>query len=249
MVKRRKSEVTENDIKQVQAIASGKLGLMPQQIKEFLIKKSQWKLKVKLCNEVSITELTMCPIISYYNRKEEHKRDVTLDSAFNFYKGNSFDSDFCRLFQRYQLRMTYSSIEDNILISGFYDWAEIDIERQVKIINEFKTTGKYYKDSDMYLEQLMFYCYCENTNFGILHYLDLGKSKWMKTEYEFTNEELNNNIFVQTLKATALRDSLYGNNIQPLIDTEIMPYTSKEKDWVCNKLPCIYKDLCMEKRK
>lgn len=131
-------------------------------------------------NSYRITELIGC-IRKVYYRRTQPKKMVELETAKNFYRGNTWDRAFCKCFPYNQIRVTYRCKRVPISIVGHFDFLNED-DPTAPIITDLKSPKTLFyvekegKPNEQYRKQILFYCFCSAIPNGAIMYWDGHKS-------------------------------------------------------------------------
>jgi CRISPR-associated exonuclease Cas4 len=154
---------------------------LPHPIKKMMLDEANNKDDYQsMPNCYHITELVGCIRKAYY-RKTLPKKDLNLETAKNFHRGNTWDKDFCRCFKHNQVRVTHRCQKVPISISGHFDFLNEDNPTE-PIITDLKSPKTLFyieregKPSEQYRKQVLFYCWCSAISKGAILYWDGHKA-------------------------------------------------------------------------
>jgi CRISPR/Cas system-associated exonuclease Cas4 (RecB family) len=123
---------------------------------------------------LSLTELLYCPRKAYWNRKGWVQMPVS--ALWRMKMGSLLDDWYTSLFARRQQRVTYTvyvpkqkyETSPTVTVSGIFDLEHDGAIADLKFMRSLEPTrnngpGQYY------IEQVVFYCYCESVQIGKIH--------------------------------------------------------------------------------
>ncbi len=143
---------------------------LPQPIKDEILKKSNNNDYQNKPNTYSVTELLYCIRKAYLKRT--NPKPLTLQQAFNIYRGQIFDHLWTPLFKHNQVRCTYRLKSIPITISGKYDFID-----ENGVLTDLKTTKSLYyvtEPSEEYKIQVRFYAWLNSIEKAQIVYIDFG---------------------------------------------------------------------------
>lgn len=152
---------------------------LPNPIKEMMLNEANDKNEYKeMPNNYHITALVGCIRKTFYRKTlPKEKQTVDLETAKNFWRGNNVDRNFCKLFNHYQIRVTYRCQSVPICISGHFDFLNED-DPAAPVITDLKAPKTLFyikqegKTSESYRKQVLFYCHCTAIPQGAVMYWD-----------------------------------------------------------------------------
>jgi CRISPR/Cas system-associated exonuclease Cas4 (RecB family) len=177
-------------------------------------------------NTYSLTTLLYCIRKGYY--RKTHPKPLSLESAYNIYRGKLFDEKWSPLFRHNQVRSTYRCKSVPVTISGKYDF--LTCENGVYIVTDLKTTKslQYINEpSPEYAKQVKFYAYLNSLQQAQLIYIDFGNAK------KFT---------INVGDVQPLLDELETKAQQLYIAYTTKQPPPKEQSWLCTY--CEYQTEC-----
>lgn len=199
---------------------------LPQPIKNHILRKVNDTDYHGKPNTYSLTELLYCIRKAYYKRTDP--QPLTIDQAYNIYRGKIFDDLWSPLFRHNQVRATYRCRTVPVTISGKYDFLTDD-----GILTDLKTAKSLYfinEPSPEYKNQVRFYAYLNSIDRAQILYVDFGDAKVFPVEVGDCTD-----LFTELeVKAAQLYYALQQNEPpeKPLITHE----------WLCQK--CEYQTQC-----
>jgi hypothetical protein len=178
---------------------------LPNPIKKMMLDESNGKEDYHaMPNSYHITELVGCIRKTYY-RKTLPKKEINLETAKNFYRGNIWDRNFCKCFRHNQIRVTYRCQKTPRCISGHFDFLNED-DPNTPVITDLKAPKTLFyveregKPSNHYRKQVLFYCYCTAIPNGAVMYWD--GHKHLSFSIEVTDE--NCRVLIDELETKSL---------------------------------------------
>lgn len=151
---------------------------LPQPIKDEILKKANENDYQNKPHTYSITELLYCIRKAYFKRT--HPKPLTIQQAFNIYRGQIFDHLWTPLFKHNQVRCTYRCRNIPITISGKYDFLTVD-----DVLTDLKTAKTLYyinKPSPEHVMQVRFYAWLNSIEKAQIIYIDFGNCKVFPVE-------------------------------------------------------------------
>lgn len=204
------------------------LEALPQPIKDQILRSANFDDYIGKPNTYSVTELLYCVRKSYYKRTQP--RPMTLEQAFNLYRGKVFDNLWTPLFKHNQVRSTYRCRNIPITISGKYDFID-----ENGVLVDLKTAKSLYfinEPGPEYVKQVRFYAWLNSIQKAKILYIDFGDCKVFDVEVGDCQELLDE---LET-QATKLYNALKDN--KPPERSLLMP------NWLCKC--CDYKQECSQ---
>ena len=201
------------------------LDCLPAPIKDQILKSANFEDYTAKPNTYSVTDLLYCIRKTYY--KKTNPKPITLEQAFNLYRGKVFDQLWTPLFKHNQVRTTYRCKNIPITISGKYDFID-----ENGVLVDLKTAKSLYfinEPGTEYIKQVRFYGWLNSIEKAKILYIDFGDAKAFEVEVGDCNELLNE----LEDKATQLYYALKTNT------APTKPVTAS---WLCQK--CDYKEEC-----
>jgi CRISPR-associated exonuclease Cas4 len=202
---------------------------LPTEIKEHILRKVNSDNYQGKPNTYSVTELLYCVRKAYFKRK--FPKPLTIEQAFNIYRGRVFDELWSPLFRHNQVRATYRCKTVPITISGKYDFLTTD---NPPVLTDLKTTKSLYyitAPSEEYIKQVRFYAYQNSITKAQILYVDFGDAKVFPVEVGDCTELLSE------FEAKALQ--LYMALIYEKIPQKEIKAGA---EWICTK--CEYLQEC-----
>jgi CRISPR/Cas system-associated exonuclease Cas4 (RecB family) len=196
---------------------------LPHEIKNYIYAKATGGVYNKKPNTYSLTDLLYCVRKAWF--KKRVTKPLSLESAYNIFRGKLWDETFTPLFPNNQVRTTYKCKNVPITISGIYDFLTSD-----NILTDLKTTKNLYFTKEAapeYQKQVRFYAWLNSIEQAQIIYMDFGDAKIFSVEVGNCTELLNE------LERQA--SSLYTG-----FKTETPP--DKQQSWLCGM--CEYKTEC-----
>jgi hypothetical protein len=154
------------------------LEVLPQPIKDHIIKNANFDDYIGKPNTYSVTELLYCTRKTYFKRTQP--KPTTLEQAFNLYRGKVFDNLWTPLFRHNQVRSTYRCKNIPITISGKYDFID-----ENGVLVDLKTAKSLYyinEPGHEYIQQVRFYAYLNSIEKARILYVDFGDAKAFDVE-------------------------------------------------------------------
>jgi CRISPR-associated exonuclease Cas4 len=151
---------------------------LPKPIKDHIIKSSSFDDYVNKPNTYSLTELLYCIRKAYFKRIIP--KQMTLEQAFNLYRGKVFDNLWTPLFRHNQVRSTYRCKSIPITISGKYDFID-----ENGVLVDLKTAKSLYYINEPgyeYIQQVRFYAWLNSIEKAKIVYIDFGDAKVFDVE-------------------------------------------------------------------
>lgn len=202
------------------------LEALPQPIKDQILRNANLDDYVGKPNTYSVTELLYCVRKSYFKRT--CPKPMTLEQAFNLYRGKLFDNVWTPLFKHNQVRSTYRCKNIPITISGKYDFID-----ENGVLVDLKTAKSLYFINEPgieYIKQVRFYAWLNSIPKARILYIDFGDAKSFDVEVGDCTELLND------LENQAAKLYYALQNKTPPDKGLLMP------DWLCKC--CDYKQEC-----
>ena len=176
-------------------------------------------------NTYSLTDLLYCVRKAWFKRKI--RKPLSLESAYNIFRGKIYDEQFSSCFLDNQKRVTYRCERIPRTITGKYDFITTD---NPPILTDLKTTKNLYFTNQASLEyqkQVRFYAHQASVTRAQIIYMDFGDAK------VFPVEVGDERPLLKELEDQAL--TLYRTE-----KTENPP--AKQPSWLCEL--CEYKIEC-----
>jgi len=189
-----------------------------------------------------VTDLIPCLRKEFYKRKNPGKNEFTSESAFNMYRGKTFDNMWSPLFEQNQESCLIQ--RDGITITGTFDF--INEENNEKILYDLKMPSSvHFKKQNgagsFYKMQVQAYL-------AMLHqngkYLDVTKAKVLMIAEDFVTEtvEADDETILKHLwkRAFALDAALNKESPKTL--------RGPEENWECNPKYCSFNEECKNEK-
>lgn len=202
---------------------------LPKPIKDHILKNANFDDYIAKPNTYSVTDLLYCLRKTYF--KKFNPKPITLESAFNLYRGKVFDNLWTPLFKHNQVRCTHRIKNYPITISGKYDFID-----DKGILTDLKTAKSLFYINEAgpeYVKQVRFYAYVNAIEKAQILYVDFGSVKVFPVEVGDCTE------LISELESKAI---LLWGAIQKGKPPQRCPTTP---EWLCSK--CEFKEECEEK--
>jgi len=197
---------------------------LPLEIQQHIFAKATSDKHVSSPNTYSLTDLLYCVRKAWFKRKKP--KPLSLESAYNIYRGKWLDKELTSLFPDNQKRITYKCERIPRTITGQYDFITSD-----GVMTDLKTTKNLYfvkEVSEEYQKQVRFYAYNASVSRGQIIYMDFGDAKVFEVPLQSDERPLMRELEQQ---ATVLYTTEKQDNPP-----------SRQCSWLCGM--CEYKIEC-----